>query len=157
MWSYLGAFVRAARGARPQQRVACASGCDHAQEKRMQIACMTTIVAAAVLLVLVDAHLRPGKEFSIAGSHTPDPPIRFTLRVNLPADVVRQVLDIPDTRAVERGAEHAPHRPWRRLRARPVTARQLVCYRNREARRRPRGGEPGRAFCGAVPDHFAAF
>jgi hypothetical protein len=123
----------------------------------MQIACMTTIVAAAVLLVLVDAHLRPGKEFSIAGSHTPDPPIRFTLRVNLPADVVRQVLDIPDTRAVERGAEHAPHRPWRRLRACPVTARQLVCYRNREARRRPRGGEPGRAFCGAVPDHFAAF
>jgi len=71
----------------------------------MQIECTTTIAAAAVLLVLIDAHLRPGSEFHIAGQHLPDPPILFTLRVNPPADIVRHVLKIPDTLiTIERGA-----------------------------------------------------
>ena len=36
--------------------------------------------------------------------NAPDPPIRFTLHVNLPADVMRHVQDIPDTLiAIERG------------------------------------------------------
>ena len=70
----------------------------------MQIECTTTIAAAAVLLVLIDAHLRPGTEFHIAGQHLPDPPILFTLRVNPPADIVRHLLDIPDTLiTIERG------------------------------------------------------
>jgi len=70
----------------------------------MQIECTTTIAAAAVLLVLIDAHLRPGTEFHIAGQHLPDPPILFTLRVNPPADIVRHVLEIPDTLiTIERG------------------------------------------------------
>ena len=70
----------------------------------MQIECTTTIAAAAVLLVLIDAHLRPGTEFHIAGPHPPDPPIRFTLRVNMPADVLCHVQGIPDIRiAGERG------------------------------------------------------
>ena len=71
----------------------------------MQIECTTTGAASQVLFVLTDAHLLPGREFHIAGPHPPDPPIRFTLRVHLPADVVRQVLEIPDTLiTIERGA-----------------------------------------------------
>jgi hypothetical protein len=62
----------------------------------MQIECMTTIAAAHVLFVLVDAHLRPGQEFHMSGPWLPDPPIRFTLRVNLPAAAVRQLQIIPD-------------------------------------------------------------
>jgi hypothetical protein len=71
----------------------------------MRIKCMTTIAAAQVLFILIDANLRPGRDFHIAGPHSPDPPIRFTLRVNLSADVVRQLQIIPDILiAGERGA-----------------------------------------------------
>jgi hypothetical protein len=62
----------------------------------MQIECTTTIAAAQVLFVLVDAHLRPGQAFRMTGPCLPDPPIRFTLRVNLPAAVVRQLQLIPN-------------------------------------------------------------
>ena len=62
----------------------------------MQIECTTTIAAGQVLFVLIDAHLRPGREFHIAGPRSPDPPIRFTLRVNLSAGVVHQLHVIPD-------------------------------------------------------------
>jgi len=71
----------------------------------MQIECTTTSAAAEVLFVLIDAHMRAGREFHIAGPRSPDPPIRFTLSANLPAEVVRQVLEIPDTLiSIERGA-----------------------------------------------------
>jgi hypothetical protein len=62
----------------------------------MRIECTTTIAAAQVLFVLMDAQLRPGKEFHIAGPHSPAPPIHYTLYVTLPAAVVRQLQIIPD-------------------------------------------------------------
>jgi len=62
----------------------------------MQIECTTTIAAAQVLFVLVDAHLRAGQEFQMTGPCLPDPPIRFTLWVKLPIDIVRQLQVIPD-------------------------------------------------------------
>ena len=62
----------------------------------MQIECTTTIAAAQVLFVLTDAQLRPGQAFRIAGPCLPDPPIQFTLRVNLPSGVVRNLQAIPD-------------------------------------------------------------
>jgi len=76
----------------------------HAKVKRMQIECTTTSAAADALDVLLNAYLRPGREFHIAGPYSPDPPIRFTLHGHLPAAVVRRVLDIPDIRiAGDRG------------------------------------------------------
>ena len=71
----------------------------------MQIECTTTSAAAQVLFVLSDAQLQPGKAFHMAGPCPPDPPIRFTLHVNLPANVVRRLEGIPDTIITgERGA-----------------------------------------------------
>ena len=61
----------------------------------MQIECTTTIAAAQVLFVLVDAGLRAGQEFRMSGPHLPDPPIRFTLHVNLPARVMQQLQGVP--------------------------------------------------------------
>ena len=70
----------------------------------MQIECTTTRAAAEVLLVLTDARMRLGREFHLAVPHSSDPLIRFTLRVNLPADVLCHVQGIPDIRiAGERG------------------------------------------------------
>ena len=62
----------------------------------MQIECTTTIAAAQVLFVLTDAELRSGQAFRMTGPCLPDPPIRFTLLVNLPAGVVRDLQLIPD-------------------------------------------------------------
>jgi hypothetical protein len=62
----------------------------------MQIECATTIAAAQVLFVLADAHLRSGQAFRMTGPCLPDPPIRFSLLVNLPAGAVRQLQAIPD-------------------------------------------------------------
>jgi hypothetical protein len=71
----------------------------------MQIECTTTSAAAEVVSILMNAYLRPGREFRIASLRPPDPPIEFTLSVNLPASVVRNLQGIPDTRiAVKRGA-----------------------------------------------------
>jgi hypothetical protein len=61
----------------------------------MQIECTTTS-AAAVLFVLIDAQLWMGKAFHIAGPSLPQPPIRFTVTVHLPAQVVDQLQLIPD-------------------------------------------------------------
>ena len=70
----------------------------------MQIECTTTSAAAEVLFVLIDAHMRAGREFHIAGPRVHAPPIRLTLSVNLPAHVLGQVQDIPDIRiAGDRG------------------------------------------------------
>ena len=63
----------------------------------MQIECTTTIAAAEVVSFFLRAYLRPGREFYITSPRPPDPPIRLTLSVNLPADVVRHVQGIPDT------------------------------------------------------------
>ena len=63
----------------------------------MQIECATTIAAAQVLFVLSDAELRAGQAFRMTGPCLPHPPIRFTLLVNLPADVVCQLQAIPDS------------------------------------------------------------
>jgi hypothetical protein len=68
----------------------------HTKEKRMRIECTTTNAAAQVLFVLTDAQLRPGQEFSIDGPCLPDPPVQFTLPVNLPTDLVRNLQAIPD-------------------------------------------------------------
>ena len=71
----------------------------------MQIECATTIAAAQVLFVLSDAELRAGQAFRMTGPCLPDPPIRFTLLVNLPAGVVLDLQVIPDiTIANERAA-----------------------------------------------------
>jgi hypothetical protein len=71
----------------------------------MQIECTTTSAAAQVLFVLVDAHLRPGREFHMTGPCLPDPPIRFTLHGNLLTHVVRQLQGVPAAIiAGERGA-----------------------------------------------------
>jgi hypothetical protein len=70
----------------------------------MQIECTTTTAAAEVLSSLIYAYLRPGREFHIAGPLPHGTPIQFTLSVNLPAHVLRQLQGIPDTRiGVERG------------------------------------------------------
>jgi hypothetical protein len=72
----------------------------------MQIECATTIAAAQVLFVLADAHLRPGQAFRMTGACLPDPPIRFTLRVNkLPADVVLDLQGIPDITIADERAD----------------------------------------------------
>jgi len=71
----------------------------------MQIECATTRAAAEVVSILLSAYLWPGREFRITSPRPPDPPIRLTLSVNLPAHVVRRVQGIPDIRiADERGA-----------------------------------------------------
>ena len=68
----------------------------------MLIICTTTEAAAEVMLVLTDARLQAGREFHIEVQDSSDPPIQFTLHVNLPADILRHVQDIPDLRiAVE--------------------------------------------------------
>lgn len=74
----------------------------------MQIECTTIHAAAQVLFILVDAHLRPGGEFHITGSRPPDPPIRFTLRKNLPVYVMRRLRATPDTLIVGETAG-SPH------------------------------------------------
>ena len=70
----------------------------------MQIACTTTIAAAEVLCILLHANLLPGGAFRVTDPLPLGTPIEFTFSVNLPADVVLELLEIPDTRiAVERG------------------------------------------------------
>ena len=75
----------------------------------MQIECATTIAAADVLSILINAYLRPGREFHITDPHPPGTPVHVTLSVNLPAHVLYRVQDIPD---VLIAGEHAawPHR-----------------------------------------------
>src|SRR5258706_12195755 len=69
-----------------RRRALCSSARDNSEpmitpgSAGMQIECTTTHAAAQVLFVLIDAHLRPGEEFHMAGPHPPEPPIRFTLR-----------------------------------------------------------------------------
>ena len=64
----------------------------------MQIECTTTSAAAEVVSILINAYLRPGREFHIAGPLPHGTPIQFTLSVNLPADVLGHVQDIPNIR-----------------------------------------------------------
>jgi len=62
----------------------------------MTIICATMQAAAQVLAVLIQAHLRVGQDF---GARALDcgAPVRITLLVELPADVLRQIRAIPDT------------------------------------------------------------
>ena len=70
----------------------------------MQIECTTTIAAAEVVSILINAYLRPGREFHLAGPLPPGTPVHVTLSVNLRAHVLGQVQDIPDIRiAGDRG------------------------------------------------------
>ena len=62
----------------------------------MHIICTTTEAAGELMLVLTDAYMRPGKEFHISVPHAPDPPIRFTVHVNLPAHILHQMQSLPD-------------------------------------------------------------
>jgi hypothetical protein len=62
----------------------------------MQIECATVSAAEQVLLVLLDAHVRPGQEFHMSGPCLPDPPVHFALHVDLRPHVVRQSRGIPD-------------------------------------------------------------
>ena len=64
----------------------------------MQIECATTIAAADVLSILINAYLRPGREFHITDPHPPGTPVHVTLSVNLPTHVLCQVQGIPDIR-----------------------------------------------------------
>ena len=64
----------------------------------MQIECTTSSAAAEVVSILINAYLRPGREFHIAGPRVHAPPIRLTLSVNLPTHVLCQVQGIPDIR-----------------------------------------------------------
>jgi len=45
----------------------------------MRIECMTTMAAAEVLSLLINAYLRPGREFHITDPHPPGPPVHFIL------------------------------------------------------------------------------
>ena len=62
----------------------------------MTITCATLHAAAQVLDVLIRANLRLGHDFRIAPPSS-GAPIRITVLVDLPADVLRQLRAIPDT------------------------------------------------------------
>ena len=63
----------------------------------MQIACTTTRAAAEVVSLLLDAHLRPGRDFRLTGPWPPGTPIYVTLSLTPPAYLVAHVRAIPDT------------------------------------------------------------
>ena len=63
----------------------------------MTVTCATVEVAVQVLAVLIEARLWPGREFRITVSDPLCPPFTFTVLVDLPADVLRQLRAIPDT------------------------------------------------------------
>ena len=60
----------------------------------MQIECATTTAASQVLMVLMDAHLRPGREFHMNGPDLPDPPIYFTMHMTPLSQVMRRFRSI---------------------------------------------------------------
>jgi hypothetical protein len=61
------------------------------------ITCTTIDATVAVQAALIDAQLWPRSTFYIAVSVPFGPPITFTVLVELPADVLRQLSAIPDT------------------------------------------------------------
>ena len=62
----------------------------------MQIECTTAAAAAQVVLILINAHLRPGMEFRVAGPRLPDPPILFSFHMHPLPHVVRQFKAVAD-------------------------------------------------------------
>ena len=65
-------------------------------EDAMIVSCATLHAAAQVLDTLIRANLRLGRDFHIAPLNG-GAPIRITLLVDPPADVLRQIRAIPDT------------------------------------------------------------
>ena len=70
----------------------------------MQIVCTTTRAAAEVVSVLMDAHLRPGREFYVTGPYPPGTPVRITFSAPIAAHLVEQVQAIPNATIVEEEA-----------------------------------------------------
>jgi|KBSSwiStaDraftv2_1062776.scaffolds.fasta_scaffold3385358_1 hypothetical protein len=70
----------------------------------MQIVCTTTRAAAAVLSILLGAHLRPGYEFRVTGPMPPSTPVYFSFSAPIAAYLVEQLQAIPDTTIVESAA-----------------------------------------------------
>ena len=62
----------------------------------MIVTCATLQAAAQVLAALIQARLRLGHDFRIAPMNG-GTPIRITILVDLPADMLRQLRAIPDT------------------------------------------------------------
>ena len=85
---------------RAARRVGGSNTAHTAMEQCMQIESSTATAAGEVVSLLLSALLRPGREFHIAGEHEPELPVRLTLSANLPADVLRKLQDIPDTRII---------------------------------------------------------
>jgi hypothetical protein len=63
----------------------------------MTITCATIDAAVAVLAVLITAQLHVGLDYHVEPPDPFGPPITFTILVDLPADVLRQLRVIPDT------------------------------------------------------------
>jgi hypothetical protein len=63
----------------------------------MTITCTTTEAAAQVTAILIDDELTPGRQFHTGISYLFGPPIIFTILVDLPSDLLRQLRTIPDT------------------------------------------------------------
>ena len=63
----------------------------------MHIECRTTSAASQVVLVLIDAQLRPGKEFHMDGPNLPDPPVSFIIHVTPLSQVMRRLQSISET------------------------------------------------------------
>ena len=63
----------------------------------MAITCATLLAAAKVLNVLMAAQLHIGIDYHVEPPNAFSPPITFTIRADLPADVLLQLRAIPDT------------------------------------------------------------
>jgi hypothetical protein len=63
----------------------------------MQITCTTTEAASQVLLILMNAELRPIRDFTIYPILSTTPPITFTMVTSLIGALLDQVSAITDT------------------------------------------------------------
>jgi len=68
---------------------------EYISEDAMTITCTTIEAAAQVLAVLIQAHLWLGRDFRIVPMD--GAPMRITVLVDLPADVLHQLRAIPNT------------------------------------------------------------
>ena len=62
------------------------------------VRCTSADAAALVVVALVDdAHLQPGRAFSVAPVPALDAPFTFTITAPLPVNVAHQIGTLPDT------------------------------------------------------------
>ena len=62
----------------------------------MHIECRTITAAVEVVLILIKAHLYPGSAFRLTDPCSPRLPIRLSIDVPLPEQLLKQLQTIPD-------------------------------------------------------------